>query len=453
MQGKEVVVSAASVQQEQERRAKEEARRKEISASRADMKMKTGADWEREREREESEAEERLRAAAKESEEKSTATKAQEITKTFELNTEKKAEEMEKSQKAMQSLSTSTAPSRNHVLFVSAVDVAEIQELEKKGNSLTKQPNLETAGQYLQEQQDALRWVNLRVYIHHSAYSGTGADAIENFLNVVRKQLPIQPAVVVLAKSEGEKDTTKTKAGTLLHNPPYVVLTHSIDKANAFVEANKKDLTVEEELKVHKSLTATEKDEARDGQVLGQNRDQDLRLKSRPTQLTHFIVSMYWKGMQDLDLSCICLSRTGEKEAIVHWGSRFAHNCFVHAGDVKKAPNGAKERITVHTTGMPDDIVAIYFVVNSFKGKPFEDVEMLDAQLTVADNEAAEPFAQLPLTGTGGHTAVVLCRVYRTSPTSWAVMNINAPHPDARTARALLKTVQDHLAQNPLNQW
>ena len=62
---------------------------------------------------------------------------------------------------------------------------------------------------------------------------------------------------------------------------------------------------------------------------------------------------------------------------------------------------------------VPQDVAAMYFVINCFSGETFSEVETVDAQLTVQANEGPmEGFAEFPL-GVGGDHKYASARAAR----------------------------------------
>eukprot|EP01012_Entosiphon_sulcatum_P009476 TRINITY_DN15338_c0_g1_i3.p1 TRINITY_DN15338_c0_g1~~TRINITY_DN15338_c0_g1_i3.p1 ORF type:complete len:432 (-),score=50.48 TRINITY_DN15338_c0_g1_i3:27-1250(-) len=370
MIGKEVLVTPVTLESQRQKREEEMQRRKLILGNR---ESSIATSWQAAREREATECaqEEADRLRAKAAPGAVTTTDCIPVTPVV---------------APVQPLVPGEHRSRNVIFVVGEDEVPdEIDCLSLVGNTVVRQTSLDTGLSKLSENKAEYTWVNLRVVI--TTFPTTAA--LSDFIQSTKSLFPIQPSIVIV--------TCDPASLASFHKPPYVVVTASNAKAAAFVEANKKDLSVDEEKKEIARLTA---DQApRDGQILIRHRDQDLRMNTRQNPLSLISVSMHWKGVQDLDLSCIALGADGSNLGIIHWGSRFgSQNCFEHRGDVKTAPHGAAETILVFAPRVPINIAAIYFVVTSYGGEPFSLVESLDASVTLGDEIGREPFAQLPLT-------------------------------------------------------
>ena len=109
----------------------------------------------------------------------------------------------------------------------------------------------------------------------------------------------------------------------------------------------------------------------------------------------------------------------------------------------------------VNTHGLPSNVHAIYFVITSYGGKPFSDVETLDASLLVADTEGSEPFAQLPLTGMRPqllHCYIVrMLALSRCFTGSWAVQHGSTlcKHDCLPIQKLSIVPHKEHLVEDP----
>ncbi|KAJ9450437.1 Tellurium resistance protein TerZ [Diplonema papillatum] len=282
-----------------------------------------------------------------------------------------------------------------------------------------------------------------------------------DFIEWVRKEANragcARPPVAVFSPAAAAAVATPdlAEAKRAVHQPPYAVCTASSQATLRYLDACHATLTSAEELAILSSLVASA-GRARNmtHSVITPGKDYNLQLQSG-NEVTRAEVSMHWKGVIDLDLSAILLNAKGGRVGMVYFASLpFGSSVFQHSGDVASAPHGEKESISVRLQAVPDTVACLYFVINSYSGQPFSEVEALDASVRIGDEAGGgELFTQFALAGKGGHRAVILCRVYRTAAAAWGITSVNVKHASADTARGLVPTAQKHYREFPPATW
>eukprot|EP00667_Euglena_gracilis_P010741 EG_transcript_10951 len=344
-------------------------------------------------------------------------------------------------------LATSSHAGENHVLLVSANDKAPAaQEHIKDGTQVEIVATLEEA--YLLIQKDGQRLTELNTRIIVMAEDNADTESVTKLIQLTSDFSKPPPILLVL----GERLRPKLLH---VHHPPYVVVTAQSTAVPRFVEGTHRDYSAEEEAAVRALLVRPQPGESRPGEMIAEGVEHDIRMRVSREPVEVIKVSMHWIG-QDLDISCILLDADAGFIATVSFLHEEYAGAFKHSGDMLRAPPpGATEAITVTLSRIPSAVVAMYFVITSFSGEKFSEVQKVDAQLTVQSaSGAVEGFAEFPLQdGAGPHRAMVIGRVGRTGPNSWAIRNCRMTHETATTARKLVATVQAHLRDHPLQQW
>ncbi|TWE10433.1 TerD family protein [Rudaeicoccus suwonensis] len=137
----------------------------------------------------------------------------------------------------------------------------------------------------------------------------------------------------------------------------------------------------------------------------------------------------------DLDASALVISG-GRVIDTVYFGSlRSADGAIQHTGDnLTGAGDGDDESIIVDLPQVHGSVEHIVFVVNSYSGETFSEID--NAVVRVVDSAAGDTeLARFALSGSGPHTALVMARVSRTGA-GWAFTAIGTPG-QGRTARDL----------------
>jgi tellurium resistance protein TerZ len=137
----------------------------------------------------------------------------------------------------------------------------------------------------------------------------------------------------------------------------------------------------------------------------------------------------------DLDASAIVISGGRVLDTVYFGKLRSSDGAIQHTGDnLTGEGEGDDESINVDLGAVHGSVEHIVFVVNSYSGENFTEID--NAFVRVVDSMAGDTeLARFQLTGSGTHTALVMARVSRT-PAGWTFTAIGAPG-NGRTARDL----------------
>ncbi|MDR6175662.1 tellurium resistance protein TerZ [Nocardioides zeae] len=114
----------------------------------------------------------------------------------------------------------------------------------------------------------------------------------------------------------------------------------------------------------------------------------------------------------------------------------------VHTGDNRTgAGDGDDESIVVELAQLPAQVATMVFVVNSFTGQDFTQIQ--NAFCRLVDETNGEELARYDLTGSGTHTAQIMAKVSRDGA-GWAMTAIGATA-TGRTFRDLLPAIKPHV--------
>jgi len=141
----------------------------------------------------------------------------------------------------------------------------------------------------------------------------------------------------------------------------------------------------------------------------------------------------------DLDASCLLFDKTGKLLDQVWFRQlRSANGAVMHTGDnLTGDGDGDDESIIVDLHRLPSETQTLVFVVNSFTGQNFSQIE--NAFCRLLDETTGAELARFDLTGSGSHTAQVMSKVYRAGD-GWTMTAIGAAA-SGRTFRDLLPTI------------
>jgi tellurium resistance protein TerZ len=141
----------------------------------------------------------------------------------------------------------------------------------------------------------------------------------------------------------------------------------------------------------------------------------------------------------DLDASCILFDSSGQVVDTVWYRQLTSRDgSIVHTGDNRTgAGEGDDEQIIVDLSKLPPNVTTLVFVVNSFAGDTFSEIE--NAFCRLVDLEKNEELARYELSCQGNHTAQVMAKVVRSS-SGWEMVAIGE-NAMGRTFEALLPTV------------
>jgi tellurium resistance protein TerZ len=145
----------------------------------------------------------------------------------------------------------------------------------------------------------------------------------------------------------------------------------------------------------------------------------------------------------DLDASCLLFDAGGKLLDQVWFRQlRSRDGAVTHTGDNQTgAGEGDDESIVVDLTALPPAVQKLVFVVNSFTGQNFTQVQ--NAFCRLVDERGGKEIARYELSGSGPHTAQVMSRVSRGGD-GWEMTAIGAPA-SGRTFDDLLPVISQHL--------
>lgn len=114
----------------------------------------------------------------------------------------------------------------------------------------------------------------------------------------------------------------------------------------------------------------------------------------------------------------------------------------IHSGDnLTGDGDGDDESITVFLDRLPANVGTIVFLVNSFTGQNFSQIE--NAFCRLVDETNGQEIARYGLTGSGNHTAQVMAKIGRDG-SGWCMTAIGAIA-NGRTFSDLLPAIHPHL--------
>lgn len=161
--------------------------------------------------------------------------------------------------------------------------------------------------------------------------------------------------------------------------------------------------------------------------------------------------AMKKKGMfggsksQSIDLDATCLLFDAQKQLVDQvWFQQLKSKdgSVVHTGDNRTgAGDGDDESVLVDLQQLPAAVTTLVFVVNSFTGQSFAQIE--NAFCRLVDSTDDKELARYDLTGSGTHNAQVMAKVSRDG-SGWSMTAIGATA-NGRTFHELLPAVQPHL--------
>ncbi|MDP2310789.1 MAG: TerD family protein [Pseudomonadota bacterium] len=145
----------------------------------------------------------------------------------------------------------------------------------------------------------------------------------------------------------------------------------------------------------------------------------------------------------DLDATCVLFDARGEVVDTV-WFKQLQSKdgSIVHTGDNRTgAGDGDDEQINVDLSRIPSGVQNLVFVVNSFTGQSFDQIQ--NAFCRLVDSTTDKEIARFELSGGGTHTAQVMVRLYRDGG-AWQ-MHAIGEKTSGRTYQELLPAIKPHL--------
>ena len=145
----------------------------------------------------------------------------------------------------------------------------------------------------------------------------------------------------------------------------------------------------------------------------------------------------------DLDASCIVCDRDKNTLDLVWFRSlKSADGAIVHTGDnLTGEGDGDDEVIKVDTTALAAEACHLVFLVNSFRGQTFDEVD--NAFCRVLDDASRDELCRYTLAEKGAHTGVVMGVLSRTDG-GWSFKAVGAPA-DGRTAEEMSAAAIRHI--------
>ena len=170
--------------------------------------------------------------------------------------------------------------------------------------------------------------------------------------------------------------------------------------------------------------------------------------------LSHVRMGLGWDAMKkksffggtksqsiDLDASAVLYNGQGQVVDQVWFQQLTSKDGAVHhTGDnLTGDGDGDDESIEVHLDRLPASIATIVFLVNSFTGQNFSQIE--NAFCRLVDETNGLEIARFDLTGSGTHTAQIMAKVSRSSAGAWEMTAIGSIA-NGRTFKDLLPAIQ-----------
>lgn len=140
----------------------------------------------------------------------------------------------------------------------------------------------------------------------------------------------------------------------------------------------------------------------------------------------------------DLDASCVMFADRQVAD-VVYFGKLTSDDGSVrHTGDnLTGAGSGDDESVVVDLTRLPVHISTLIFTVSSFSGQTFNEVE--NAFCRLVDESNGSELARYELTGGGGHTGMIMAKIYRHGD-GWKMNAIGEPS-QGRTFQDMLSVI------------
>lgn len=115
----------------------------------------------------------------------------------------------------------------------------------------------------------------------------------------------------------------------------------------------------------------------------------------------------------DLDASCAMFDEAKNVVDLVSFQQlKSKDGSLVHTGDnLTGEGEGDDEQIKVNLAAVPAKVKYLIFVVTSFRGQTFNDVE--NAFCRIFDENNGKEIARYTLSGGGNHTAMIMAKLYR----------------------------------------
>lgn len=141
----------------------------------------------------------------------------------------------------------------------------------------------------------------------------------------------------------------------------------------------------------------------------------------------------------DLDASCLLFDGAGQLLDQVWFRQlKSKDGSIQHTGDnTTGRGDGDDESIKVDLTRVPQNAKTLVFVVNSYSGETFAQIENATCRLVDSTNE--QEIARYDLTGSGNHTAQIMAKVTRDGA-GWTMTALGVKT-EGRTIKNMLPAV------------
>lgn len=127
-----------------------------------------------------------------------------------------------------------------------------------------------------------------------------------------------------------------------------------------------------------------------------------------------FLSGLLGGGSQSVDLDASCIMFDSHKNVVdTVWFRQLKSKdgSVLHTGDNRTGEgDGDDEQIVVNLNQLPSNVSNLFFVVNSFTGQSFSQIE--NAYCRIVDANTSKEVAKYNLSCQGSHTAMVMCNVY-----------------------------------------
>ncbi len=179
--------------------------------------------------------------------------------------------------------------------------------------------------------------------------------------------------------------------------------------------------------------------------------------KAAGSALTKIVMGLGWdpikkKGLfgfgggqveVDLDASCVLFDEQNQVVDTVWFRQlKSKDGSITHTGDNRSgAGDGDDEQIVVELARVPAGVKSLVFVVNSFTGQNFSQID--NATCRILDGRNQQEVARYNLSCQGSHTAQIMAKVYRHN-SEWK-MHAIGDNCSGRTFQDLLPHMLPHL--------
>jgi tellurium resistance protein TerZ len=148
-------------------------------------------------------------------------------------------------------------------------------------------------------------------------------------------------------------------------------------------------------------------------------------------------------GDIDLDASCVVFDAGGEMIDLVWFRElKSKDGSIVHTGDnLTGEGDGDDETIKVDVSRLPAAAMHLVFLVSSFRGQTFDEVE--NAFCRVLDDSSSQELCRYTLAEKGGHTGVVMGVLSRGGG-AWSFKAVGTPA-GGRTAQDMVAAAKQYI--------